>query len=66
MREILVYRTASGLIFRVSGGGEGEGYLSVETLGKNGWMKAQTGVLGLRVNPTTRQLTAKQILALPS
>jgi hypothetical protein len=52
------------MIFRVSQGGEG--YLLVETLEKTGWMKAQPGVLGLRVNPTTRQLTAKQILALPS
>ena len=64
MRETNVYRTASGMIFRVSQGGEG--YLLVETLEKTGWMKAQPGVLGLRVNPTTRQLTAKQILALPS
>ena len=64
MRETSVYRTASGMIFRVSQGGEG--YLSVETLEKEGWTKAQPGIVGLRIHPTTRQLTAKQILALPS
>ena len=37
-----------------------------ETLEETGWTKAQPGVVGLRVNPTTRELTAKQILALPS
>jgi hypothetical protein len=64
MREINVYRTASGMIFRVSEGGEG--HLAVETLGKSGWTPAQLGVIGLRVAPTTVRLTARQVLALPS
>ena len=64
MRETSVYRTVSGMIFRVSQGGEG--YLLVETLEETGWTKAQPGVVGLRINPTTRRLTANQVLALPS
>ena len=64
MRETSVYRTASGMIFRVSEGGEG--HLAVETLGKSGWMPAQLGVIGLRVSPTTVRLTARQVLALPN
>jgi hypothetical protein len=64
MRETSVYRTASGLIFRVSQGGQA--YRAVETLTGAGWMKAQPGIVGLRVAPDTVRLTAKQILALPS
>jgi hypothetical protein len=64
MRETSVYRTASGLIFRVSQGGQA--YRAVETLTGAGWMKAQPGIVGLRVAADTVRLTAKQILALPS
>jgi len=64
MRETSVYRTASGMIFRVSQGGEG--YLAVETLTESEWVKAQPGIVGLRVAPNTRRLTPKQVLALPS
>jgi hypothetical protein len=64
MRETSVYRTASGMIFRVSQGGEG--YLAVETLTNSEWIKAKPGIVGLRVAPDTIRLTAKQILALPS
>jgi hypothetical protein len=63
MRETSVYRTALGMIFRVSEGGEA--YRAVETLTGAGWMKAQPGIVGLRVQPDTVRLTAKQILALP-
>ena len=63
MRETSVYRTGSGMIFRVSQGGEG--YLAVETLTDSEWIKAQPGIVGLRVAPDTIRLTAKQILALP-
>ena len=64
MRETNVYRTASGMIFRVSqGGGD---YLSVETLTGTDWVKARPGIVGLRVAPDTVRLTAKQILALPT
>jgi hypothetical protein len=64
MRQTSVYRTASGMIFRVSQGDEG--YLAVETLTPTGWIKAGLGVVGLRVAPDTVRLTAKQVLALPS
>ena len=63
MRETSVYRTGSGMIFRVSEGGEG--HLAVETLKEKGWVPAAVGIIGLRVAPTTVQLTAKQILRLP-
>jgi hypothetical protein len=64
MRETSVYKTASGMIFRVSEGGEG--HLAVETLKEAGWIPAQLGVIGLRVAPTTVRLTARQVLALPT
>ena len=64
MRETSVYRTASGMIFRVSQGGER--YRAVETLTAAGWIKAQPGVVGLRVAPETVRLTDAQVLALPS
>ena len=63
MRETSVYRTASGMIFRVSQGGDE--YLAVETLTGSDWVKARPGVIGLRVAPDTIRLTPKQILALP-
>jgi hypothetical protein len=64
VRETNVYRTASGMIFRVSQGGEG--YLAVETLTGSEWTKAQPGVVGLRIAPDTVRLNAKQILKLPA
>ena len=64
MRETNVYKTASGMIFRVSEGGEG--HLAVETLKDAGWIPAALGVIGLRVAPTTVRLTARQVLALPN
>ena len=63
MRETTVYRTASGMIFRVSEGGEA--YRAVETLRGGSWVKGQPGMVGLRVAPDTVRLTAKQVLALP-
>jgi len=63
MSETNVYRTESGLIFRVSEGGEG--HLAVETLKEQGWIPAALGVIGLRVAPTTTRLTARQVLRLP-
>lgn len=63
MSETSVYRTESGLIFRVSEGGEG--HLAVETLEETGWVQAGLGVIGLRVAPSTVRLTAKQVLRLP-
>ena len=64
MRETSVYRTAAGMIFRVWR--EGGGYRQVERLTGSDWIKAQPGIVGLRVRPDTVRLTARQILALPS
>lgn len=64
MRETSVYRTASGMIFRVSDGGDA--YRAVETLTGAGWMKAQPGIVGLRVRADTVRLSARQVLALPA
>jgi hypothetical protein len=64
MRETSVYRTASGMIFRVSDGGES--YRQVETLTGSDWTKAQPGIVGLRVAPDTVRLTAEQVSALPT
>ena len=64
MRATSVYRTASGMVFRVSDGGEA--YRAVETLTGSEWVKAQPGIVGLRVRFDTVRLTAKQVLALPS
>ena len=64
MRATSVYRTASGMVFRVSDGGEA--YRAVETLTGSEWVKAQPGIVGLRVRSDTVRLTAKQVLALPS
>jgi hypothetical protein len=63
MSETSVYRTESGMIFRVSQ--PLEGHLSVETLGDAGWESAAIGMIGLRVAPTTVRLTARQVLRLP-
>lgn len=63
MSETSVYRTESGMIFRVSEGGEG--HLAVETLKEEAWIPAALGMIGLRVAPTTTRLTAKQVLRLP-
>jgi hypothetical protein len=64
MRETNVYRTASGMIFRVTQ--RGEEYRRVEVLTSSEWIKAQPGIVGLRVSPDTVRLTARQVLALPS
>ena len=64
MNGTSVYRTASGMIFRVSQ--DGQSYRAVETLTGSGWVKAQPGIVGLRVAPDTVRLSARQVLALPS
>ena len=58
-----VYRTASGMIFRVSE--DIDGHLSVGVLQDARWVEARVGIVGLRVAPGTRRLTAKQVLNLP-
>ncbi len=63
MQESGVYRTESGMIFRVSE--DPEGHLSVGILKDATWVEARIGVVGLRVAPTTVRLTPKQVLRLP-
>ena len=58
-----VYRTESGMIFRVSE--DTEGHLSVGVLKEARWVDARVGIVGLRVAPGTRRLTPKQVLSLP-
>ncbi len=63
MQESGVYRTESGMIFRVSE--DGEGHLSVGILQDATWVDGRVGIIGLRVAPTTVRLTSKQVLRLP-
>ena len=58
-----VYRTESGMIFRVSE--DLDGHLSVGVLEDSRWVEASVGIVGLRVAPGTRRLTPKQVLNLP-
>jgi hypothetical protein len=58
-----VYRTESGMIFRVSE--DTDGHLSVGVLQDTRWVEARVGIVGLRVAPGTRRLTPKQVLSLP-
>ena len=63
MKETNVYRTQDGTIFRVIE--DGEGHISVGVLKEANWEDASIGMVGLRVAPTTRRLTDKQVLRLP-
>jgi hypothetical protein len=63
VKETSVYRTESGMIFRVSD--DGEGHLSVGVLKEATWVDARIGIIGLRVAPTTVRLTSRQVLRLP-
>jgi hypothetical protein len=58
-----VYRTESGMIFRVSE--DIDGHLSVGVLQDTRWVEARVGIVGLRVAPGTVRLTPKQVLGLP-
>jgi len=58
-----VYRTESGMIFRVNE--DPDGHLTVGILKDSAWIDARVGVAGLRVAPTTVRLTQKQVLRLP-
>jgi hypothetical protein len=64
VEETGVYRTESGMIFRVSE--DADGHLTVGVLKDATWVEARIGVVGLRRSPTTVRLTAKQILRLPA
>ncbi len=57
------YETRSGLVFRVldpPGGG-----LRVEVLKQGSWVPGRIGMVGLRLDPTTRKLSPSAIRSLP-
>ena len=63
MSETNVYRTGEGTIFRIRE--DEEGRLSVELLKTPLWVAGPIGMAGLRIAPTTRRLTPRQIERLP-
>jgi len=62
MNETTVYRTKSGMIFRVKHGEDG--HLSVEVLREAEWQAGSIGMVGLRRVEGTRRLTERQVAAL--
>lgn len=58
-----VYRTHSGLVFRVME--DGGGSLKVEVLKEGAWLPGRIGMVGLRLAPSTVKLGRNAILALP-
>ena len=57
-----VYRTESGTVFKVERLPDGQ--LRVSTLEEGAWVQASGRMAGLRLNPTTKRLTARQSAAL--
>lgn len=58
------YRTELGKTLRI---GESEdGMLTVEILKDGVWTEAPLGMIGLRLSPQTRRLTATEVKALPA
>ena len=64
MASDAVYRTEGGLILRIVESPEGE--LRVHTLSGDAWIEGRIGMVGLRLAPTTTQLTRAEIAALPA
>ena len=64
MEGSAVYRTESGMIFRVSE--DADGHLSVGILEGSALGRRADRVVGLRRSPTTVRLTPKQIERLPA
>lgn len=58
-----VFRTENGLILRVLYADDGG--LKVEMLKEGAWIAARIGMAGLRLSPSTRKLTERQVRALP-
>jgi hypothetical protein len=58
------YRTELGKTLRV--GESADGMLSVEILKDGAWTSAPLGMIGLRLSPGTKRLTASEIKALPA
>ena len=61
MREFV--RTELGKTLRIEESDEGA--LRVEILKEGVWTTAPRGMIGLRLSPSTRRLTAAEVLALP-
>jgi hypothetical protein len=57
-----VYRTESGTVFKLER--EADGQIRVHTLEAGAWVQASPKLAGLRLNPTTKRLTARQGAAL--
>src|SRR5438105_11436301 len=63
MDSSAVYRTAPGMIFRVTE--TVEGGLKVEVLQDDAWVPGRIGMVGLRLAPSTKELGADAVRALP-
>ena len=61
MREF--FRTELGKTLRIEESDEGA--LRIEILKEGVWASAPRGMIGLRLAPSTRRLTAAEVLALP-
>jgi hypothetical protein len=58
-----VYRTERGIVWRIIH--TDEGGLHVELLKNGAWVPGRIGMAGLRLSPSTTQLTAAAIRELP-
>jgi hypothetical protein len=58
------FRTELGKTLRVDEAADGA--ISVDILKDGEWLEAPRGMIGLRLSPSSRQLTAVEILALPA
>lgn len=59
-----VYRTELGKTLRITESEEGA--LRVEVLEAGSWVSSSVRMAGLRLAPTTRKLTGREVLALPA
>ena len=59
-----VYRTKQGRTLRISVAEDGA--IRVERLQEGAWIAGNVRMAGLRLSPTTRKLTAAEVLALPA
>lgn len=59
-----VYRTVQGRTLRISLAEDGA--IRVELLEEGAWMPGPVRMAGLRLSPSTRKLSAREVLALPA
>jgi hypothetical protein len=59
-----VYRTKKGKTLRISLAEDGA--IRVEVLEDGVWVPGNVRMAGLRLSPTTRKLSAREVLALPA